>query len=204
MTTKKEPNQDSPARTSPIVPSISPAEGLMIGRKLGSFFAGLHQRTNVEMIQKEPYHDPHFLKHDGMLDVVLEAVIKPVKQQLNLFPDLFPHDAVSMVYQRVEDKFTRTTDDDESVIALGDCRTCALLIGLGDSTGAPEVAVVDWEFACIGKGVNGDLAQLLAHLHLFEIAAAWQEKADSGATINAIMKRLTTEYRRRSHALNQS
>ncbi|KAF7509202.1 hypothetical protein GJ744_008262 [Endocarpon pusillum] len=203
ITTAKGVNKDSSARTSSGVTPISPAEGVMIGQKLGSFFAGLHQRTNVEMIRNEPYHDPHFLKHDGMLDMVLEAAIRPVKEQLNLFPDLFPHDAVSMVYQRVEDNFTRTSDDDEKVLALGDCWTGALLIGLGHPTGPPEVAVIDWEFACVGRGVNGDIAQLLAHLCLFEIAAAWQGRADSGATIKAIMEGLIREYRSRSDALTQ-
>ncbi len=202
--TAERVGDDLSTRTSSVAIQISPAAGVMIGQKIGSFFAGLHQRTNVAMIQQKPYHDPHFLKHNGMLDMVLEAAIRPIKEQLTLFPDLLPHDAVSMVYHRIENDFTRTTDDDEKAIALGDCWTGALLVGMGNLTGPPDVAVIDWEFACMGRGVNGDMAQLLAHLSLFETAAAWQGKADCGATIKAIMEGLTTEYRCRSQALNQS
>jgi hypothetical protein len=181
--------------------SISPAEGLGIGQKVGSFFAGLHHPKNVCMIQSEPYNNTHFLRHDGMRDMVLEAAIRPVKEQLDLFPHLLPQDAIATVYQLVEDDFTRQTQEDEKVIALGDCWTGALLVGLGNSLAAPQVGVIDWEFACVGRGVNGDMAQLLAHLRLFGIAAAWQGKTDSRAAIDGIIQGLTTEYRRRSHAL---
>jgi len=37
---------------------ISPAEGLMIGQKVGSFFAGLHRPRNVAMLRSAPYKDP--------------------------------------------------------------------------------------------------------------------------------------------------
>lgn len=153
------------------------------------------------MIQNEPYNDTHFLRHDGMLDVLLEAAIRPVRGQLNLFPHLLPQSAIATVYQWVEENFKRKTEEDEKVVALGDCWTGALLVGLGDSPAASQVAVIDWEFACIGRGVNGDMAQLLAHLCLFRIAATWQEKTDSRAAIDAIIQGLTAEYRRRSHAL---
>jgi hypothetical protein len=180
---------------------ISPAEGLAIGQKAGSFFAGLHHPANVLMIHSEPYNDTQFLRHDGMRDVVLETAIRPLKEQLNLFPHLLPRDAVPTVYQWVEDDFTRATHEDEKVIALGDCWTGALLVGLENSAAAPQVGVIDWEFACIGRGTNGDMAQLLAHLSLFGIAAAWQGKADSRAAIDGIIQGLIGEYRRRSHAL---
>ena len=154
------------------------------------------------MIRHEPYNDSHFLKHEGMLHLVLEVAIRPVKEQLLLFPQLFPENDVLTVYQRIEDNFTRETEDDEKVIALGDCWTGAVLVGAREPLLEPQVGIIDWEFASIGRGVNGDMAQLLAHLHLFLIAAAWQKRADSLAAINAILQGLTVEYRRRSHALN--
>ncbi len=56
---------------------------------------------------------------------------------------MFPHGAVSMIYHRVENDFTSTADDDEKMIALGDSWTGALLIGMGNLTGPPDVAVID-------------------------------------------------------------
>jgi hypothetical protein len=190
----------TPGTSQGCVP-MSPAEGFSIGQMAGSFFAGLHNPANVLMIHSKPYNDAQFLRHDGMRDVVLEAAIRPLKEQLNRFPHLLPTDAVPTVYQWVEDDFTRTTHEEEKAIALGDCWTGAMLVGLEHSAAAPLVAVIDWEFACIGRGVNGDMAQLLAHMCLFETAAAWQGKADSRAAINGFIRGLTGEYRRRSHAL---
>jgi hypothetical protein len=191
----------SVASSTPDITFISRAEGLIIGQKIGSFFAGLHQPKNVAMVQDGPYNDARFLTHDGMLDMVLEAAIRPVKEQLRLFPQLLPQDDVSTMYQWVEENFTRTTEDDEKAIALGDCWTGALLVGPGKIPSEPQVGIIDWEFASIGRGVNGDMAQLLAHLHLFQIAAAWQKQAGSLAAINAILQALTAEYRRRSRTL---
>ena len=199
--TSRELTGDATPGTSQRRVPISPTEGSAIGQKVGSFFAGLHHPANVLVIHSEPYNDSQFLRHDGMRDVVLEAAIRPLEEQLNLFPHLLPTNTIPTVYQWVEDDFTRPTHEDEKVIALGDCWTGALLVGLGNSAAAPQVAVIDWEFACIGRGANGDMAQLLAHLCLFGIAAAWQGKADSQAAINGFIQGLTGEYRRQSHAL---
>lgn len=175
----------------------------MIGQKVGSFFAGLHQPEKVRMFERPPYNDSQFLRHDGMLDMVLEAAIRPVKEQLKLFPHLYPKDSVTSAYQHLEDDFKRDTEEVEKVIALGDCWTGALLVGLEDPPAAPQVGIIDWEFASIGRGVNGDMAQLLAHMHLFQIAAAWQGKTESLAAINSIMQGLTAEYRRQNQATNR-
>jgi hypothetical protein len=191
---------NSTIRHSQGCPPISPAHGLMIGRKVGSFFAGLHQPANVDMICREPYNDPHFLEHDGMRDMVFEAAIKPVKEQLNLFPHLLPENTIAPVYQRLENNFTRRTEESEKVIALGDCWTGALLVDLGAPLASPQIGIIDWEFASIGRGVNGDMAQLLAHLSLFEVAAAWQGKPDLGDSIDAIIRGLTAEYRRQNQS----
>lgn len=197
------PEQSSPQSNQGFSP-ISPAEGLSIGEKVGSFFASLHQPQNVVMMHDAPYHDPDFLKQDGMLEMILEAAIRPVKEQLSLFPNLFPPSVVSTVYQHIEDDFTRKTEEDERVIALGDCWTGALLVNLRKSPAPSQVGIIDWEFASIGRGVNGDMAQLLAHLSLFEIAATWQGDIHSRAVIDTIVQGITTNYRHRHQALNPS
>ncbi len=137
-----------------------------------------------------------------MLEMILQAAIRPVKEQLSLFPHLLPKNAISTMYQRVEDSFTRKTEQDEEAITLGDCWTGALLTGLNEAPAGPQVGIIDWEFASVGRGVNGDVAQLLAHLHLLEIAAGLQGQTDSLAAIDALLQGLTAEYRRRSQALN--
>jgi hypothetical protein len=190
----------APSRMVPI--SISPVEGLTIGQKAGSFFAGLHQPENVAMIAGAPYNDPYFLKQDGMLDMILDSAIKPVKEQLCLFPHLTSSSTAARVYRYLEDNFTRTPKDDEKVIALGDCWTGALLIGLEGTPAAPQVGIIDWEFASVGRGIDGDMAQLLAHLSLFEVAATWQGNLNSRAAVAAIIQGLTNEYRRRNQVLN--
>jgi Phosphotransferase enzyme family len=186
-----------------IKPPLSSADWVRIGQKIGAFFAGLHQPDNVFMIQRLPYEDPDFLKHDGMAKLVLEAAIKPVNQHLRLFPHLFSTGDVDRQYQCLEENFARRTEEHEKVIALGDCWPGALLVGLGNPEGSPAVSVIDWEFASIGRGVNGDMAQLLAHIQIMRIAAGWLGDEYSTA-IDAMLHGLTSEYRRRSQAIKAS
>jgi hypothetical protein len=194
-------SDNPPASPAPRNRLIAPAEGSVIGEKVGMFFAGLHQPENVDMIRAPPYNDAHFLSHDGMLDTILNSAIKPVKEQLGLFPHLFSEHQISSGYQRIEDNFTRKTENDEKVIALGDCWTGALLVALENEPDAAQVGIIDWEFASIGRGVNGDVAQLLAHLHLLQIAAVWRRETGSQVAIDTILQSLTAAYRRRSQAL---
>lgn len=65
-----------------------------------------------------------------------------------------------------------------------------------------QVGIIKRKFASIGRGVNGDMAQLLKHLRLLRVAAAWQKQADNLAAINAFPQGLTENYRCRSHALS--
>lgn len=197
----KSTNESAENRLAPRTASISPALGLSIGQKVGSFFARLHQPQNAGMIKAPPYEDVDFLRHDAMSQLVLEEAIKPVEGQLGQFPHLASQAEISAVYQRVEENFTRKTEDDETVITLGDCWTGALLVGPDDLPAAPQVGIIDWEFSSIGRGLNGDIAQLLAHLHLFDIAAVWQEDTDSRMAVSAIIKGLIEEYRHRSQVL---
>jgi aminoglycoside phosphotransferase (APT) family kinase protein len=50
----------------------------------------------------------------------------------------------------------------EKAMVLGDCWTGAILVGIIEDN--PTVGVIDWEFASIGRGVDGDMAQFLAHI----------------------------------------
>lgn len=181
--------------------SLSPAAGLTIGQRIGSFFALLHDPQNVKMIGAPPYNDVHFLTHKNVLNVVLEQAIKPVLGQLRLFPHLATFSEASAVYGNVEADFLRKAVAEERVIALGDCWTGVLLI---DVQGPPNeicVGVIDWEFSSIGRGVNGDIAQLLAHLHLFQLAAAWHNHTANLAVLSGIVMGLTTCYREQSEAI---
>jgi hypothetical protein len=62
----------------------------------------------------------------------------------------------------------------------------------------PKVAVVDWEFASIGRGVNNDIAQLLAHLALLHTAATCKGNSIRMRELRIIASATAANYRRLS------
>jgi hypothetical protein len=131
-----------------------------------------------------------------MRDIVFENAIRPMKAQLELFPQILSASEAQTLYQRVEDNFVHSPPMSERAMVLGDCWTGAILVGIIEDD--PTVGVIDWEFASIGRGVDGDMAQFLAHLQLFQLAALWHEQSNQHQALEFLTGELTTAYRRQS------
>lgn len=173
-----------------------------IGVRLGTFFATLHSRTTYTKVLWQ-----HRLEHfqiPEIQEMVLNHAIKPVRDQLKLFPDLLTADEADHIGDLLITDFQRDTSDDERSFVLGDSWTGAVLVdtstieetvGVSDPTptptptGAPRssVSVIDWEFATFARGLHGDIAQFLAHLEVLRITARQgsrsnpNSKSDAGA-----------------------
>lgn len=168
----------------------------IVGRKIGSFFARLHSPYSLSCIINSPRHGTEFLSNPTMRDIVLDHAIRPLKAQLELFPRILSASEAKILYQRVEDNFVRSPPMKERAMVLGDCWTGAILVGAMED--GPMVGVIDWEFASIGRGVDGDMAQFLAHLQLFQLAASWHEQSIQHQALELLTGELTTAYRRQS------
>jgi hypothetical protein len=168
----------------------------IVGRKIGSFFARLHSTSSLSCLVNSPHHGIEFLSNPTMRDMIFDHAIRPLKAQLELFPQILSASEAKTLYQRVEDDFVRSPPMNEKAMVLGDCWTGAILVGMIEDD--PTVGVVDWEFASIGRGVDGDMAQFLAHLRLFQLAASWHEQSNQHQALEILTGELTTAYRRQS------
>jgi hypothetical protein len=168
----------------------------IVGRKIGSFFARLHSLSSISCIINSPHHGAEFLSNPTMRDVVLDQAIRPLKVQLELFPQILSASEAKNLYRRVEDNFMRSPQMNERAMVLGDCWTGAILVGTTEDD--PLVGVIDWEFASIGRGVDGDMAQFLAHLQPFQLAASWHGQSSQHQALKLLTDELTTAYRRQS------
>jgi hypothetical protein len=64
----------------------------------------------------------------------------------------------------------------------------------------PNIAVVDWEFAGIGRGLNGDLMQLMGEFSMMECAANMYADIMRGQQLRILMSTLSKAYRQVSVA----
>lgn len=58
-----------------------------------------------------------------------------------------------------------------------------------------NVGIIDWEFASIGRGINEDMSQMLAHLQLFRIAAEWHNEVYLHRALDTLIIDLIDDYR---------
>jgi len=169
-----------------------------IGTKLGRFFAGLHSAWTLERLLSSPDRGADYLDNPDMRDVVYSQAIKPVRSQLILFPDLISGSEANKVCDILEADFLRAIAPEERSFVLGDCWTGAVLV---NTDSRPKVGVIDWEFASIGRGVHGDMAQLLAHLESFKTAAEHRGETFMGTyglAVEELMMGLVETYRKNS------
>jgi hypothetical protein len=169
---------------------------MTIGQKIGSFFARLHSSTALAQVIGSPDRGEKFLYNPKTKEVVYEFAIKPVEVLLASFPDILDATTSRILYQRIEDDFLRQTLAEELALALGDCWTGAILVDVNENN--PTVGVIDWEFAGLGRASNGDMSQLTAHLHLFQIAAEWRREEILLQGITALIESLANAYREQS------
>ena len=171
-----------------------------IGTKLGRLFALLHSPHTLECMQSAPGLGLGSFQNPSMRDSVLQYSIKPLKDRLDLFPEIIPSAEVDEIYQIIEDDFMCPLIDDERSFILGDCWTAAVLVDPDSSILNPTIGVVDWEFAAIGKGLHGDIPQLLAHFELLQIAAHHQGRQHYVAVIDRLVDALIEAYKLESRS----
>ena len=164
------------------------------GSRLGQFFAELHSPRiwrRIGPARMKEFENP------TMKDFIFQVAVAPLQSRLERFgiPD------ASELYRRAEADF-RSEDQDianalhqEQSFILGDLWTGGILVE--NNIHDPDlVGVIDWEFAGAGRSVNGDMAQLLAHLHLHLMAAPAKSTAHEAAKL--WIKGITSSYRRQS------
>ena len=92
-------------------------------------------------------------------------------------------------------------EDETPVFSFGDAWTGAVILseeGPSEFPSATEtIGIVDWEFANKGRGLNGDMAQLLADLQSYLLEAEGAARPMHLAT-KALMDSIVCSYRRHS------
>ncbi|KAI1181293.1 kinase-like domain-containing protein [Nemania sp. FL0916] len=146
--------------------------GRALGGRVGEFFAALHSADTVKRIKDRAKHSRvvetavQHLSHSLTRPLIFDAAVAPIRQRLDT-------EDVEELYARILEDFSRDNFPGEDCFALGDCHPGAVLLPDWDhlaKNGSEEktttVAVIDWEFSGLAdRGVNGDIAQLLACLH---------------------------------------
>ncbi|EEQ33073.1 conserved hypothetical protein [Microsporum canis CBS 113480] len=154
----------------PFVASVGEAAPFDQARQtFGQFFADLHAEGTLNLI-KPHGTDPKLTRFDNssMKEVVRRAAVSTMKPYLGQFNCA---DAEKLG-QVVEEDFDREAVwDGEQCFNVGDLWPGGILIESSPAAAKfPKLGVIDFEFSGPGRGVNGDMAQLLAHLHLYYIA----------------------------------
>ena len=158
-----------------------------LGSRIGEFFAGLHSPRSLIEVQIENFIDGSYITRD----LILQHAVLPVKKHLLEYK--IP-DALTL-YSRVLDDFGRTDLPDELSFVLGDFTPSAVLLEpSGD--GEQRVGVIDWEFACQGRGPHGDMVQCLAALHILLSSAP--ANTSSFTAIETFVQGICSTYSRKS------
>ncbi|GBF66548.1 hypothetical protein TMEN_9268 [Trichophyton mentagrophytes] len=152
---------------------------LSIGERFGQFFAILHAKGTLNLI-KSYGCDPNLARfeNNSMRQIVRDAAVSTMRQYLVQFNCI----EAEKLSHAIEEDFERQEEwDGERCFSIGDLWPGGILIEnlslqpSRDTHGSvlpklPKLGVIDFEFSGPGRGVNGDMAQLLAHLHLYCIA----------------------------------
>ena len=151
-----------------------------LGARLGRFFGALHAPTALTIAEAHPDAACFGARHEAQASaraLLARTTVDPVGPRLQAFgaPDAAALAAV------VADDFARDDRPEERAFTLGDAWTGAVLLGPGDG----DVAVVDWEFAGVGRGAAGDAAMLEAHWELQALAAG--HDAEMRRVVGAMM-----------------
>ena len=159
-----------------------------VGSRLGQFLGDLHAPHRV-IFDREPNPSDVAAKRN----VELEWAVKPIERHLQKFdiPD------VKELYDRAIEDFQPTDSNaEEQSFVLGDLTPGAILLNeLSDLEEPTRLGVIDWEFSGRGRGMHGDMAQLLAQVHLHLIAAQEHNRQAATSAVEAFIDGITTAYR---------
>jgi hypothetical protein len=171
-----------------------------VGDYLGSFFAKLHSPRALSAIVDDTERGKKYLDNPHLGSLAFEGVIRLAKENLMLFPNLLDTVEATELYDRIVGNCTSSDPANTCTLALTDCWPGALLVdhlGTIEDEGPAEltVAVVDWEFAGIGRGLNGDMAQLLGQFSMMECAANCNADTVRGEQLRTLMTSMGKAYR---------
>lgn len=162
-----------------------------IGDRLGCFFAGLHSTHSLQAIGSKGLQN---LRNPGIENVVYELSVAPLERYLRQLsiPD------ASQLYRRVEIDFLRENSTEEQAFVVGDLWPGGVLLGNLDG---PDkvIGVIDFEFSGLGRGLNGDMAQLFAHLHLHLLSSL--EGSPAHIATKSMIASIGSTYRRECSTL---
>lgn len=151
-----------------------------LGARLGGFIAGLHSPNTLEKLGQKC--ENHFENPD-IRSVVHKNMVVPIHRRLVDFniPDS------EVLYSRIKQDDIRPDEKCERNFMHGDFWTGSVLLNW------PKIYVIDWEFAGIGRGLNGDMAIILAQFHLHLIEA--QDGGSAEAALRILIQSTAKEYR---------
>lgn len=158
---------------------------------MGCFFAGLHSTHSLQAIGFKAVQN---LRVPDMENVVYEIAVAPLERYLRQLgiPD------ASQLYARVELDFLRENSAEEQAFVVGDLWPGGVLLGNLDG---PDkvIGVIDFEFSGLGRGLNGDMAQLFAHLHLHLLSPL--EGSPAHVAAKSMIASIGSTYRRECRTL---
>ncbi|KAK4234202.1 kinase-like domain-containing protein [Achaetomium macrosporum] len=189
-------------------PATKPNAAATIGARLGTFFASLHSASTLAAIQGQ---GPNDIEAVRVLDksltrqVVRDAAVAPILARLQ-DPGGLDAAAAERLYARAVADYERGPIHgpgqlEECCLSMGDFHPGSVLGKQKGDVAAPVVGVIDWEFATTenGRGVNGDMAQFLASMHVLMLSLA--REGEIGAVREAVelfLRELCSAYAKRS------
>ncbi|RMJ10136.1 hypothetical protein CDV36_010233 [Fusarium kuroshium] len=131
---------------------------------LGRIFAAIHSPERVIRVQTSNPLAAAKLTHSLTRDIVRTAAIEPLQRRLASTPN------AEKLFARVKEGFGAQEGAHPWSLAMGDLTQGSILMRDPSDDAEEEQdwtpTLVDWEFGQLnGRGVDGDLAQFLAHLH---------------------------------------
>lgn len=158
-----------------------------IGRTIGKVFAAVHSPETVAKIKAVPQVMTR-LTHSFTDDIVMKAAVEPIRERVGTFSN------AEKLYARVVEDFTMPKYSYQESLVLGDFTHGTILMQPPSAGSDLTPTVVDWEFAKInGRGVNGDMSQFLANVHLELLAVA--EDTLLHGLLSCFISALCTSYR---------
>ncbi|KAJ6785183.1 hypothetical protein PWT90_01594 [Aphanocladium album] len=174
---------------TPHLPPNLEAEIFTTGEVLGVSLAGLHSQDTLRRISSDSGTRAIF-SQSLTNHLVWGAMLDALPQYLSSFAD------GKDLFVRVEQDFKYPRYNYPLVLSHGDFHTGNVIMPLPDS-GSAAPAVIDWEFAHLGRGINDDAAKFTASIHCILIDARCEDARGALATLlRKLLSGFCSGYRR--------
>jgi hypothetical protein len=158
-----------------------------LGYSLGRIFAAIHSQDTLSKVKAVPGATEK-LTQSLTKDIVRIATVEPAGDRLKSLPN------GSQLYKRVEEDYRSPKAKYRWAMTLGDFTQGSILMQSPEEADDWTPTIVDWEFGQLnGRGVNGDMAQFLTHLHCEVLACA--DDAPLHRVLTAFTEQFCAGYR---------